>query len=104
MCRRKRSRRRWSGWRPWPPERRSRSVVAGLGLLAVGEVPVHRAAQALGEVGPGLEAEGGRRPAGIDPAPQTSMWSAPASLASTQRLISAGMTWLTAGWNLSPGP
>ena len=36
--------------------------------------------------------------------PQTSMWSTPASWASTHFLMSAGITWDEAGSKLSPGP
>ena len=38
------------------------------------------------------------------PVPQTSMWSSPASWASTHFLMRAGITWDTAALNLSPGP
>ena len=39
-----------------------------------------------------------------DPVPHTSTSPAPLRRASTHFLISAGITWDTLGWNLSPGP
>ena len=38
------------------------------------------------------------------PVPHTSTLSSPRSTASTHFFTSAGMTWDTDGWNLSPGP